>query len=91
MGITGIVITVLTFIVVPANMFAQWQLSKGNLRLAYPLLLVIYFLYIVIETILAFNVPSQISILLFNIVNVWAFYMAYKGMIRLQKEEKIDK
>lgn len=86
MELTGIIITVLTFVVVPANMFAQWQLSKGNLKLAYPLLMAVYTLYMIIETILAFNVPSQISVLLFNIVNAWALYMAYKGMKRLHKE-----
>jgi len=86
MELTGIIITALTFVVVPANMFAQWQLSKGNLKLAYPLLMAVYTLYMIIETILAFNVPSQISVLLFNVVNAWALYMAYKGMKRLHKE-----
>lgn len=84
----GIIITVLTLIVVPSNMFTQWQISKGNLKLGYRLLMFVYVLYIIIETILAFNDPSQISILLFDVVNMWGFLMAFKGYLRLKKLEK---
>lgn len=87
----GIVITTLTLIVVPMNMFAHWSISKGKLKIAYPILMIVYALYITIETILAFNVPSQISILLFNVVNMWAFYMAFRGMKRLKKEKELQK
>lgn len=84
----AILITTLTLIVVPTNMLAQWLISRGKLEFAYPLLMLVYSMYITIETILAFNDPTQISILLFNIVNVWAFSMAFKGMRRLQKEKQ---
>ena len=86
----GIIITVLTLIVVPANLLAQWQLSKGHLKFAYPLLVVVYSFYIVIETILALRDPSQISILLFNIVNIWALIMAYRGIQRLKNLEAVQ-
>lgn len=84
----AIAFTVLTCIVIPANMVAQWLLSKGKLKFAYPMLMFVYALYITIETMLALNDPSQISILLFNIVNVWAFAMAFKGAKRLREQEK---
>ena len=84
----GIIITVLTLIVVPSNMYTQWQVSKGNLKLGYPLLMFVYTIYIIIETILAFNDPSQISILLFDVVNMWGFVMAFKGYLRLKTLEK---
>lgn len=84
----GVILTTLTFIVVPSNMYTQWQISKGNLKLGYPLLMFVYVLYIIIETILAFNEPSQISILLFDLVNMWGFFMALKGFLRLRKAEK---
>jgi len=82
----GTIIFVLTFTVVPLNIIAQWQLSKGNLKLTYPLFMMVYALYMVVETILAFNDPSQISILLFNVVNLWAFVMAFRGANRLKKK-----
>jgi len=84
----GTLIFILTFTVVPLNVFTQWQLSKGNLKLTYPLFMVVYALYMIIETILAFNDPSQISILLFNVVNIWAFVMAFRGMLRLKKSQR---
>jgi micrococcal nuclease len=86
----GFVITFLTCLVVPANMYTQWQISKGNLRLGYPLLMFVYCLYIAIETILALRDPEQISILLFDVVNVWAFFMAFKGYVRLKNLDKLE-
>lgn len=88
MSAIAIAFTVLTCIVIPANMLAQWLLSKGKLKVAYPVLMFVYALYITIETMLALNDPSQISILLFNIVNIWAFAMAFKGARRLREQEK---
>jgi uncharacterized membrane protein len=85
----GTIITCLTLIVVPANLVAQYQLSKGNLKFTYPLLVFVYALYITIETILAFNDPSQMSILLFNVVNVWALIMAIRGSKRLKRMEAL--
>jgi len=37
---------------------------------------------------LPLNNPEQIGIILFNILNVWAFIMAAKGLLRLRKENK---
>lgn len=91
MSTIGIIITVLTLIVVPSNMYTQWQVSKGNLKLGYPLLMLVYTIYIIIETILAFNDPSQISILLFDVVNMWGFLMAFRGYRRLKALEKENK
>lgn len=87
MAFAAIFITILTLVVVPANMIAQWFLSKGKLYLAYPLLIFVYVLYIIIETFLALRDPAQTSVLLFNIVNIWAAIMAWKGLQRLKKSE----
>lgn len=87
-NVIGIIITTLTCIVVPMSMFAHWQLSKGNLKIAYPTFMCAFVLYMIIETTMALTVPTQISVLLFNIPNAWAFYMAYRGMRRLKKEKK---
>ncbi|MFA6049755.1 MAG: hypothetical protein WC761_01005 [Candidatus Paceibacterota bacterium] len=91
MTTAAFIITVLTLVVVPANMTAQWFISKGKLKIAYPLLIIVYSLYMVIETYLALRDIEQVSILLFNIVNAWAAIMAWKGMRRIQGENKEKK
>jgi hypothetical protein len=47
-----------------------------------------YALYIIIETYVALREPSQNSLLLFNLVNVWGFAMAAKGYRRIKADEK---
>lgn len=78
----GALITVLL------NILAHWNMSKGNMKVVYVLNLFVYASYFIIETSLALNSPEQIGILLFNLLNIWAFIMAVKGIIRLRKEKK---
>jgi uncharacterized membrane protein len=47
-------------------------------------------MYFIIETSLALNNPEQIGILIFNILNVWAFVMAAKGLLRLRQDKNHD-
>lgn len=74
-------------ITVALNVLAHWNMSKGNMKVVYVLNLFVYASYFIIETSLAFNNPEQIGILLFNLLNIWAFIMAVKGLVRLRKEK----
>lgn len=72
------------------SVFSHWNLSKGNTKVVYSLNLFIYAMYFIIETSLALNNPEQIGILIFNILNVWAFVMAAKGLLRLRQDKNHD-
>lgn len=82
------IITILSLLVVGIAAFKFWYLSDGNLWLTYRLDLVVYTAYTILETYLALRDPSQTSLLLMNIINIWALMMAVKGIMRLKKEEK---
>lgn len=79
---------VASIITVALNVGSHWNLSKGNNKAVYILNVFVYASYFVIETALAFNDPSQIGILIFNVLNLWAFSMAIKGLLRLREKEK---
>ena len=57
-----------------------WLYSGGKLKYAYPMALLVYANYLVVETVLGFASPEQIGILVFNIVNIWGMAMAIRGM-----------
>lgn len=82
------IITIATITTVGLQLFNHYNLSKGNLRLAYKIAIVAYSIYAGIETSLALRDSQQISVLLFNIVNIWAIAMAVKGLHRLNTENK---
>ena len=71
------ILTIATIVTVILQLFNMWLLSKRVI--AYHLMLVVYAGYMGIETHLALSSPSQWSIMLFNLVNVWAVAMAIKG------------
>ena len=77
-------LTTITVITVALNIALHWNISKGNLRVVYPISMVVYAGYIIVETSLALRDPEQISVLLYNITNVWALTMAIKGYRRLK-------
>jgi hypothetical protein len=81
-------ITFLTIFSIAIQVFNHWFLSKGNLAVAYKLSTVGYTLHMIMDTILAFSSPEQMAVLLFNLVNLWAFIMAVKGWVRLRREGK---
>lgn len=73
--ITSIILVALQFV-------NHWFLGKGNLKVVYPVSIVVYIMYIIVETTLALNDPTQAGILLFNLVNTWALFNAVKGYLR---------
>lgn len=71
-------------VVVTLQFFNHRFIGQGRLFIVYPLSMVIYFMYAVVETTLALTNPEQRAIMLFNLVNFWAFYNAYLGYKRLK-------
>ena len=63
----------------------HWCIGHGKMYLSYRISMVSYSCYFVVESILALRDPTQRSIMVFNIVNAWAFFMAYKGYKRLKQ------
>ncbi len=47
--------------------------------------MIAYIIYIIIETHLAIRDPEQTAVILFNLTNLWGFFMALKGYLRLRK------
>lgn len=81
----GLFLTTITIVTVVFNIALHWNISKGNMHVVYPLSMIVYVGYIVVETALAFRTPEQISVLLYNITNIWALSMAIKGYYRLRQ------
>ncbi len=75
------IFSLLTTLTVSLQMIHLYYYGKGNTRVAYRYGVVVYFLFIIVETCLAF-MASQPSVLLFNIVNTWGLINAIKGAIR---------
>lgn len=80
-------LTTITAITVVLNIFNHWCIAKGKMYKVYILSMLVYVGYIVVETSLAFRHPEQISVLLYNITNIWALFMAFKGYYRLKSEK----
>lgn len=81
------VFAVLTALIVTLQITKHWLLSKGVLWWVYRLNMVIFVGYFITETLVALSNPAQLPLIFMNIVNVWAFAMAYKGYLRLKKQE----
>lgn len=81
-----VLLTTLTIAVVGVMLFSHYYLSKGRLEVVYPLNIVGFSLYLIIETMIAFHTPAQLSILLFNIVNFMGLYSAVRGYKRLKNK-----
>lgn len=76
--------------IVSLQYFNHKYLGQGNLKKAYPIAIVVYIMYGVVETTLALVNPTQMGIMVFNLVNGWALYNAVKGMRRLKLEEQMS-
>lgn len=83
--------TFMTIFLLLTVSIAEWFGSKGNLKVLYPMNVVKYAGFIVLETAIAINNPDQAAILLFNISNSWGLAMNIKGIARLLEEEKAKK
>jgi uncharacterized membrane protein len=74
--------------VVGLQFFNNWALSKGNLKIVYPLIIVMSICNIIIDLYLCVIHPEQIGIMVYTISNLWAMWMATKGIKRLKEENK---
>ena len=83
----AIFVTAMSIVAVTMQILNHWLLSKGSLKSHHITTIVVATFYIVIETSLALRDPAQISIMLFNIVNVWMLIMAVKGLRRISRLE----
>lgn len=81
--VTSILLVILQY-------FNHKLLGQGDLKMAYPLAIVIYTVYAIVETTLALTQPAQMGIMVFNLVNGWAVYNAFIGMRRLKREEHMS-
>lgn len=81
--VTSILLVILQY-------FNHKLLGQGDLKRAYPLAIVIYTIYAIVETTLALTQPAQMGIMVFNLVNGWAVYNAILGIRRLKKEEHMS-
>lgn len=80
------VLTTLSIITVIIMVTSHRFLSKGQLKFVYPLNIIGFSLYLVIETMLALHDPSQWAVLLFNITNLIGLISAIQGYYRLNNE-----
>jgi len=85
-----IVFAILTALVVILQLTKHWFLHLGSLKIVYRLNCVIFIGYFVTECAVALNDPTQWPLIFMNIVNVFAFAMAVKGLMRLKREEKVE-
>lgn len=83
------IVVYLPYIVVAIDIFYHWLLSKGDLRKAYKVSIVMFIGFMLVETGLALRNPDQFHIIVFNVVNAWSIAMAIKGLKRLKREEQI--
>ena len=90
MTITSIIFWILVPLVTVFQFYNHWCLSHGRLNISYRISMFSYTVYFIIECMLAFRDPEQLPLLIFNILNVWAFVMAIKGYLRLKREKNGD-
>lgn len=85
----NVVLLLLAIFVVGLQFLNHWNLSKGNLKLAYPLIILIAISNIIVDVYLTFIHPEQFGVLVYTFANIWAIWMAWKGMKRIKdcKEE----
>jgi hypothetical protein len=84
------VFAVLTACIVAMQLTKHWFLSEGRLKTVYYLNMAIFIGYFITETAVALNDPAQWPLFFMNIVNVFAFFMAVKGMKRLKRESALE-
>ncbi len=74
--------------VVGLHLFNNWALSKGNLKIVYPLIVAMSICNIIIDLYLCIIHPEQIGIMVYTISNLWAIWMGANGIRRLKKEKE---
>jgi len=76
--------------IIITQILKHWYFANGNLWYSYHITIVIYLSYMCLETTVALHDHAQRSLLLMNIVSIWALIMSIKGIIRIKKESKND-
>lgn len=79
---------VMSSVIVSIQLVNHWFYGKGRLDISYPMTVVSFIGYLILETALAFHDPDQKAVLLFNITNLWGLFNAAKGWYRLREEKK---
>lgn len=73
---------------VSIQFFNNWCISKGNLKLAYPLIILLSVVNILLDIYLCYIHPDQFGILMYVVSNIWAIGMAIKGIMRLREDKR---
>jgi len=66
----------------------QWHFGKGNLKLAYPLTILVVLCYISMDIGMVLYDETLMAVLVFSFVNLWTIAMSIKGMKRLKRLKK---
>lgn len=72
-------LTTLTFGAVVLQAYNMWNLGHG--RIAYPVMILAYLLFLAVELMLALRDKWQIAILGFVALDIWALTMAIYGWL----------
>lgn len=80
--------TIMSFSLITDVLISEWFNSKGKLHIVYPLNVIKFSGFLILETCLALNNHAQIAMLLFNISNLFGLLMNIQGIRRLKQENK---
>ena len=79
---------VMAVITVTLQFVCQWYFAKGNLKVSYPLTILVYLCYIITDVAMVLYDSALGGVLVFSVANVWTLFMCTRGMKRLRTEEK---
>lgn len=69
----------------------QWYFANGDLKVSYPLTIVLTLCYIAMDIGMVMYDTALGAVLIFSIANLWTLLMCSKGMIRIKEQEKEEK
>ena len=78
--------TTITLFVVATILVSEWFNAKGRLDITYPLGVLKFIGFFILEGALAVNSPEQKALILFVLVDTWGAAMNFKGWRRLKQE-----
>ena len=84
----SIFVLIMGIIIVITQILKHWYFANGNLWYSYHITIITYLCYIGLETTVALHDHAQRSLLIMNIVSIWALIMSIKGIIRIKRESK---
>ena len=85
----------ITVLVVILQMIKYWYVKETakhpeKIEYVYKLNILVFIGYAIVETTVGLSNPAQMSVLLFNIVNVWSIIMNTKGLLILKENKKAE-